>query len=240
MKHLQLLLIALFACSAWAAADLTGEMDALGANKDLMKKARAVDPRNTVRVVQTREVSRTNRLEVGLDYGMAMGGDPYVTSDVVGAQVNFHFTPRFSIGARYYDISNKLNGEGKSVFDQAYDRRQNGDTNFRDPAVAYASDAWLTVLNWYPIYGKMSLFDNTISQFDLYLLGGGGQINLDSGTSTLITAGAGAGIWLTQHLSTRIEARWQGYKDVPGQRYGYTDSRDINQTIISASVGALF
>jgi len=240
MKHLTLLLLALVSCSLWAKGDLTSEMDALGANKDLMKKAKAIDPHNKVRVVQSREVNRTTRFELGLSYGMAMGGDPYIRSDVLGAQLDFHFTPRWSIGGRYYDISNSLNSEGKSVFEAAQRERERGNTNYRNPAVAYAKDAWLGVINWYPIYGKLSLFDSVISQFDLYLLGGAGQINLDTGSTPLFTAGAGAGLWLTQHISTRLEARWQGYKDQPGRSSGVDEgTRDINQTLITATVGFL-
>lgn len=239
MKHVTYLLIALMSLNLWAQdnGDLSTEMDALGANRDLMRKAKAIDPKNKVRVVQNREVSRTMRFEVDLDYGMALGGDPYVKSDVLGGQLNFHITPRFSIGGRYYDISNSLNSEGKAVFEDAKSRNNN---NYRAPAVAYADDAWLAVANWYPVYGKLSLFEKAISQFDLYLLAGAGQINLDTGSTPLYTAGGGAGIWLTQHIATRLEARWQGYKDQPGRNYGYNINRDINQTILTATVGFLF
>ncbi len=240
MKHLTLIFMALLSLNVWAKENLSGKMDALGANRELMRKAKAIDPNNKVRVVQAREVSRTMRLELGLDYGMALGGDPYVSSSVLGGKFDFHLTPRWSVGARYHDISNSLNSEGKSVFNDARSRRAAGDTNFRSPAVAYADSSWLGVINWYPIYGKMSLFDSVISQFDLYLLGGAGQIQLDTGSTPLYTAGVGAGIWLTQHISTRLEARWQGYKDQPGREDGVRESaRDINQTMITATVGFL-
>src|SRR3989338_4994183 len=108
MKRFTLILLSLLATQGWG-EDLTGKMDALGANKDLMRKAKAIDPHNRIRVVQNREVDRYWRLEFGVNYGMAAGGDPYVNTDVLGGQIDFHLTPRWSLGARYYNANNKLN-----------------------------------------------------------------------------------------------------------------------------------
>lgn len=237
MKSLTLVLLSLLAFNA-SADDLSGKMNALGANKDLMKKARAIDPHNRVRVVQNREVDRNFRLELGLNYGMAEGGDPYVNTSVLGGTLDFHITPRWSIGARYINSQNSLTTEGKQVFSDAEARRQSGDTNFRRPGVDYAKDTWLAVLNWYPIYGKMNLFDAGISQFDIYFLGGAGQTSLGSGQSATYTAGGGVGIWFTQHFASRLEARWQGYQDKVYNGIDF-ESRNINQTLLTATIAFL-
>ncbi len=237
MKRLTLILLSLLAFNAWS-EDLTGKMNALGANKDLMKKARAIDPNNRIRVVQNREVDRHMRLELGVNYGMATGGDPYVATNVMGGQLDFHITPRFSVGARYMNAQNSLNSEGKKVFEAAEVEARNNNTSFRKPGTDFAKDEWLAVGNWYPIYGKMNLFDAGVSQFDIYLLGGAGQINLTSGTAPVYTAGAGVGVWFTQHFASRLEARWQGYQDRIWDGLG-TQSRDINQTLLTATVSFL-
>src|SRR5438445_5618800 len=107
MKCMILTLAALLSLNTWAAADLNQEMDALGANRDLMKKAKAIDPDNKVRVVQNREVDRNYRLELGVNYGAnAAGGDPYVNTSAIGGQLDFHITPRWSLGARYTSYQN--------------------------------------------------------------------------------------------------------------------------------------
>lgn len=238
MKHLTLILIGLFAINAFAAEDLAGKMNALGANKELMKKAKAIDPNNRVRVVQNREVDRHMRLELGVNYGMAAGGDPYVATNVLGGQLDFHISPRFSVGARYLNNQNSLNAEGKKVFEAAEIEARTNNNNFRKPGTDFAKDVWLAVGNWYPIYGKMNWFDAGISQFDVYLLGGAGQINLTSGTAPVYTAGIGLGVWWTQHFASRLEARWQGYNDkilVQNEIQG----REINQTMLTASVSFL-
>lgn len=237
MKRLTLLMLSLLALNAWS-EDLSGKMDALGANRDLMRKAKAIDPENRVRVVQNRDVDRYYRLELGVNYGMAAGGDPYVDTTILGGQMDFHFTPHWSVGARYANYNNSLSSEGQRVFDDAETRAAKGDTSFRRPGLDYAKDSWLGVLNWYPIYGKMSLFELGISQFDVYMLGGAGQINLGSGSTPLYTAGGGVGIWFTQHFASRLEARWQGYQDRVYDGLG-TEKRDINQTMLTATVSFL-
>jgi outer membrane beta-barrel protein len=237
MKRLTLIVLSLLAFNAWP-DELTTKMDALGANKDLMKKARAIDPHNRVRVVQNRDVDRNYRLELGINYGMAEGGDPYVNTSVLGGNLDFHITPRWSIGARYINSQNELTSEGKQVFADAERRQQQNDPNFRKPGVDYAKDTWLAVLNWYPIYGKMNLFDAGISQFDIYFLGGAGQVTLGSGTEPIYTAGGGVGIWFTQHFASRLEARWQGYQDHPWNGSA-RDNRDVNQTVLTATVSFL-
>ncbi len=237
MKHLTLILLSVMSFAALA-DDLSSKMNALGANKDLMKKAKAIDPQNRVRVVQNRDVDRNFRFELGLNYGMAAGGDPYVNTSVLGGQVDFHLTPRWSVGARYLNNSNELTSEGKKVMENAEREAQAGNTNFRRPGVDYAKDTWMGVLNWYPVYGKMNLFDAGISQFDMYLLGGAGQINLSSGTAPVYTAGGGVGIWFTQHFASRLEARWQGYTDSVYNGAGFT-KRNIDQTMLTATVSFL-
>lgn len=238
MKFFNFLLLSLFCVNA-IAADLTKEMDALGANKELMKKVKAVDPNNRVRVVQNRDVDRYLRFELGLNGGAALGGDPYSNTSIIGGQLDFHLTPHWSIGGRYENIANSLNGEGKKVFENAESGRNTNTPGYRQPGIDWAKSSWLALINWYPIYGKMNLFDVGISQFDIYLLGGAGQINLaSSGMTPLYSAGAGVGLWLTQHFSTRLEARWQGYQDSIFDGVE-THKRNIDQTVLNMSIGFL-
>jgi outer membrane beta-barrel protein len=215
------------------ATDLNSEMDTLGGNTDLINKVRSIDPKNRVRIVQNRAVDRTMRLELGVNYGAAEGGDPYVNTNNLGASADFHFNPNWSLGARYYNSSNTLNNEGKRVYAEAAAAGPDSPKQF--PSVDYASDTWLGVVNWYPTYGKLNFFDRGIAQFDLYLLAGAGKVLLSSGSSDTWTAGGGVGIWLSQYFSTRLEARYQSYQDQPR---GY-EKRDIDLTVLQASIGLL-
>src|SRR4051812_9057324 len=93
-------------------SNLSSDMNALGGNRDLMERANAIDPKNTTKVVQKREVDRDYRFEIGLFDGIVAGGDPYVNTNNLGGELGFHFTPRWSVGARYYQSANSLSSEG--------------------------------------------------------------------------------------------------------------------------------
>lgn len=235
MKSLILtLILTCLSANTWA-RDLNKDMDALGGNRDLIERAKAIDPQNRVRIVQKRLVDRTMRLELGLNYGIATGGDPYLNTNNLGGSMDFHFNPRFSIGARYYSFANSPNAEGKRVFEEANAARLADNNDLIRPSSDWASSSWIAVANWYPLYGKLNFLDLGVSQFDIYFLGGGGQIMLNSGTAPTYTAGGGIGVWLTQHFTTRFEARYQGYQDnARGEQ-----KRDINLTILSASLGIM-
>ena len=133
MKYL-LLIALLFGAAAHATSkDLSSDLDALGGNQDLADRANAIDPENSTRVVQKRAVDRNMRLELDLDYGIVAGGDPYVNTNNLGADLEFHLTPHWSVGGRYYQSANSLNSEGNHQFDVWNEQRQQGNTSFPGP-----------------------------------------------------------------------------------------------------------
>ncbi len=187
------------------------DLETLGGNEVLIKKAQALDPDNKLRIVQKRLVDRHMRFELGLNLGGVFGGDSYVDSKVVGGQAEFHFTPHWSVGLRHQVYGNKLSNEGQRVYDA--NANQPNDVPYSTPGSVYPINTTLALVSWYPIYGKANIFDAGISQFDLYLTGGAGQINLSSGSTNTWTAGGGIGFWLSQHISARAELRYQNYHD---------------------------
>lgn len=246
MKNLILLITLSFAFSfavnveaATSAAprkkmDVQKQMDTLGGNEALVEKAKALDPENKSQIVQKRAVDRHSRFEVGANYGLVAGGDPYYNTQNFGGTVDFHFTPRWSIGGRYYKYQNQLTTEGKNVFDGAQARQNAGRLEFQIPSVDYpVSSAW-GVINWYPIYGKLNMFDAGIIQFDIYLLAGYGKMELSSGWTDALTAGGGLGFWWSQHVSSRLEARYQTYKETVD-----TGGRKLDEAVITLGMGIL-
>lgn len=211
--------------------DFSKDVDGLGGNDALMEMSDKLNPDSKSRIVQDRIVDRHMRLEVGVNYGGVMGGTTYLQTTNLGATVDFHITPRWSIGARYYNYENKLTPEGERAFDQARAAYAVG-----APATIVDIDtplnAKMATVSWYPIYGKINFFDQAIAQFDLYLLAGGGQIELESGPTSLATAGLGFGLWMTKHVSARAEIRYQAYRDQV-----VTGSRDINSAAATVGLG---
>src|SRR5690349_7307573 len=137
MKRLVLLSLAIsifagfqgFAAESKAAAkkqkiDLRKDMNDLGEDQAVVERAKALDPKNKVQIVQSGAVDFNSSLELGFDYGFVGGGSTYLSSQNIGGNIDFHFTPSWSIGARYYSYLNNLTSEGHSVYDNAL-RTQN-------------------------------------------------------------------------------------------------------------------
>jgi outer membrane beta-barrel protein len=148
--------------------------------------------------------------------------------------VDFHITPRWSLGARYYDYGNSLTPEGQRVFDEARAAYNAGGQSYAIPDIDYPQRSMMGTLSWYPIYGKTNLLDWGIAQFDMYLIGGYGQIQLSSGWTNLAMGGTGVAFWLTKHLSARGEIRYQTYHDQI-----ITGPRDIGTVNMSLGLGIL-
>src|SRR5690606_31252721 len=110
-----------------------------------------------------------------MNYGMVTGGDPYLSSDNLGGRVDFHITPRISLGVMHYQTSNELSSEGKRVYDNAQAAQASGN-NYTIPDSDYAESTTMAIINVYPLYGKLNLFNTGIAQFDLYGIGGYGQV----------------------------------------------------------------
>lgn len=200
--------------------NMGSQFDSLGSNEEIVKKAQAIQPANSMRIVQKREVDRVNRLEIGGSYGMVNGADSYVDTANWGAQIDYHINPRWSLGVRYYDSRNQLTNEGKRVYEDAK-AKQAANLPHTFPDIDYQLSSYMAVVNWYPIYGKVSWLESSVSQFDFYFVAGGGQTKLNSNTtSPIYTGGAGVGIWWNNRITSRLEVRYENYKDqvVSGKR----------------------
>lgn len=213
------------------AAAQKSKLDSLGGNPELVRRAKYLSPTNKTEIVQKREVDRNWRLEVGGNYGFVGGGDPYINTQAIGANLDLHITPRWSVGVRYADYTNSLTPEGKRVFDDAANSAALGQP-YTQPAVDYPKNSTLGTISFYPIYGKLNFFDLGVVQFDLYMIGGAGQMVLNSGSTSTWTGGGGVGIWLTNHLTSRFEVRYQSYQDQI-----YSGSRNENTVISTLSIG---
>lgn len=214
--------------------NLMKELDSLGSNQAIVDRAQAIDGENKIRVVQKRKVDRDLRFEFAVGYDAVSGGDSYIQTNNLGYMLDFHINPRVSVGARYYDSYNELTSEGERVFADARRRQAAGDLNSLRPDVDNPLSSTLGTITVYPLYGKLNFFNLGVTQFDVYLMGGYGQMELSSGSTPTWTAGGGVGIWWAQHVSSRLEARYQDYQDKI-----YSGSRDQSMMAFSFSIGIL-
>ncbi len=210
-------------------ADLLKDFDSLGGNDVLLERAKELNPEQKIYVVQDRIVDRFRRFEFAPEYASVLGGDSFMESRQYGVNIHFHFNPRWSLGAKYSYMNNSLSRDGENLIQ---------DTSiigkYKIPDIDFPKNQKLAFVNYYPIYGKMNLFNAGVSHFDVYGQLGYGQIELKSGTTPTWTAGAGVGFWISQHVTTRLEFRYQNYK---AQRYDGPTSMDL--TLIGIQVGYL-
>lgn len=199
---------------SFAANEKDLDFDSLGGNKTFLDKAQAIAPDQNVSVVQNRMVKRDGRVEIAPEFSGSFGGDTYSRTRSLGMNLNYHFNPRWSVGLKYNYSFNDLTPEGKAAMDRAYEDYQKdpGNPNTPYPEVDYPKQETMALVNWYPFYGKMSLFEKAVAHFDFYFIGGYGQVGLKSGNTSTYTGGAGFGFWVNQNFTTRLEMRYQNYK----------------------------
>lgn len=215
---------------------LAQDFDSLGGNRILMDRAKALEPETQTWIVQNRMVSREHRFEIAPEYSGTTSGDTYNQTQNFGLNVHYHITPRWSVGVKYNKSFNHLTPEGEAMIRRATDAFERNPSRSSPiyPEIDYPKQETLALLNWYPIYGKMNMFDKGVAHFDLYLLGGAGTVQLVSGASSALTAGGGVGFWLNPKVSTRLEMRYMGYtaKSQEGDR-------KLDLSVASVQVGWL-
>lgn len=242
MKALVLILSLFILANIAVAADsnnnssLKKEFQTLGDNKDVIERVKKMDSQQKVRIVQNRLVDRNNRIEIAADFGALFGADTYVKTSNLGAQLQYHLNPNWSFGFEYQKAYNDLSAEGQRQYDKAYACQQGGESGCteRFVGVDFPLETQMATISFYPIYGKMNLFDSGIAQFDVYTRLGYGKKKLHSGSSDVIAAGLGIGIWLNNYITSRLEVRYENYKDL-------LDIKPRNQNAVTAiaSVGVM-
>lgn len=220
--------------AAPAFASVSNDLESLGTNAESVRRANKLESRSKIAIVQNRSVDRHWRLEVGTNYGAVAAGDSYLSTQNLSFDADLHISPKFSLGVRYAKAFNELTPEGKSQFETARTMKNNGQLDYRIPDIDYPESSVLGVVNWYMLYGKINFFDVSVIQFDIYSLAGAGTMQLSSGSTPTYTAGAGIGFWLTNHITSRIEARYQTYQDQV-----YTGSRNLNLFVANLGLGVL-
>ena len=235
-KSLSFILVAAMTVLSFQAkaAGVSQDLETLGSNKDINDRASRLETRSRMAIVQNRAVDRHWRFELGASYIPVASGDSYLNTQNLGVQADLHITPKVSLGVRYQKSYNTLTNEGKNQFDLARAAKAAGSTDYRVPDLDYPDESLMGVLNWYMLYGKLNFFDVKTVQFDIYSLAGYGTQKLASGDTPTWTAGGGIGFWLSNHVTSRFELRYQTYQDKV-----YTGTRDLKLILANFGVGVL-
>jgi outer membrane immunogenic protein len=229
-----LLALVLVCMGAQANAGVSSDLDSLGTNAESIRRANKLESRSRIAIVQNRTVDRHWRVELGTNYGAVASGDSFLNTQALSLNADLHVTPKFSVGVRYAKEFNQLTADGKAIYDNAQALYNAHDVHYRAPQIDYPESSLLGVINWYMMYGKINFFDVSVVQFDIYSLAGAGTMQLSSGSTPTYTAGGGIGFWLSQHVTSRLEVRYQNYQDTV-----YTGSRNLNLIVANLGLGVL-
>lgn len=219
-----LLIFVLLWLGRMAQADILKDFDSLGGNDVLIDRAKSLSPNKNVSIVQNRVVDKRWRHELSTGYANVVGGDSFLNTQTLSLDYHLHITPRWTAGVSYFSMFNKLSKEGRYLIDQ----------NSLVPDVDQPQDGYELLMNYAPIYGKMNMFGLGIVQFDAYGILSYGTMNLNSGQTSTYTWGTGVGLWISQHLTARLELRQRFYQS---QRFG--GPNDTNTTNVGLSFGYL-
>lgn len=238
MKYILTSLFLAFGISA--SADVMEDFSTLGGNDVLLERAQRLNPEQTIEIVQDRVVNRRNRSEIALDASAHVGGDAYTSTQGLGLMYQYHFSPRFSLGVKGAYYFNSLRDEGRYVIDKALEAEAAASDKTKEelkslgliPELDWPKYSYYLVGNYYPIYGKMNIFNAAIAQYDVYALAGVGQVELRHGPSPAYTAGMGFGLWMSQHLASRLEVRWETWE---AQRLSGKET--MNMTALGLTMG---
>ena len=212
MIALRTFLILILSTPLWG-IDLLKDFDSLGGNADLLQKLKVQAKKGTIRIVQKRLVDRTQRWEFSSEYLYSSRGNSYLDSTSTGFTISYHLNPRWSLGMKYHYFFNQLTPEGKNLVEEAQ-RVQRIDPKTElalIPELNWPKTSVLAAMSYYPIYGKLNIFDKGIVHFDIYGTLGAGQMTLRKGSSMTYFTGLGFGLWLSQHLTGRLEYNYQAY-----------------------------
>ena len=212
----------LFLAPSSVLGGLMEDFDSLGGNDVLLKRARLLQPKKEIRVVQNRVVQRRLRSEISPHYSRVFGGDSYLETQFLGLDYRFHISPNWALGLSYSEFFNNLSSEGDFLI------RQEG----RVPDLDYPKRSFEALFNYAPFYGKINFFNQAIVQFDVYGLASYGSLVLNSGPTTTYSLGVGLGLWISQHLTGRLEIRNRYYE---AQRED--GGVDKVTTVLTGSVG---
>ncbi len=232
-KYKMIVLVLVMLAPLMSSADIMEGFDSLGGNDVLLDRAKSLNPEAEIRVVQDRIVPRRWRHEFNVGYSNFIGGDSLVNTQSVNFDYHIHINPRWSVGAKYLKTYNGLSNEGEALVGtggELKDRLKDDEAII--PELDEPTQGYLGVLNYYPIYGKLNMFNSGIVHFDVYLTLGYGQMELQSAASETYTVGGGVGFWISNHLTSRLELRQQFYDS---ERF--TGKQQMNMTIATFSMG---
>jgi outer membrane beta-barrel protein len=151
-----------------------------------------------IKSVQRKVFIKKHRVELypQVAFGITDAFFRYMT---IGGALAYHLNDAFAIEARGGGIANL--GETDAV---RFVRVETGSLLEDPPEYQYHADLGFS---WAPIYGKISLFGESILHFDTYITAGGGVFGTDNRANGAANVGIGQRYFVNRWLTVRLEYR---------------------------------
>jgi outer membrane beta-barrel protein len=215
--------------TAQAASDAGEEVDV----SKITEKYWAQGKDTELGVVQNRKYTSASRLELGAFLG-TVSSDPFLSVKNYGVSLGYHFNQYISVHALWWKASVSSSDALKT-----FESETNSTVNTNKPKFFYGGQ-----VNYNFLYGKASLFGNMIIYVDLFVLGGLGVTDTESGKNLTPFVGLGQKIHLNKFMNLDLQYRIMNYNETilsktvnPGSKVG---ERSNNTDAITLGVSFLF
>lgn len=153
-------------------------------------------------VVQNRKYTTAKKLEVGLLLG-SITTDPFLSVNNFGGSVGYHFNPYTSV--HFTGWKTIVTSSSALV---KFETETGDKVNTNKPLSYYGMDVKQNFL-----YGKASLFGSMIIYVDLFVMGGVGMTQTESGSYFTPSLGLGQKIYLNERMSINLDYRLMKYSE---------------------------
>ena len=202
-------------------------------NQEFAKERKLSD---RIQAVERKFFLKRSRFELYPYFGFDIN-DPFFQHLFVGASLSYHVADSLAIEARGGYVVAAIEKDVIRFTQQATESLLSG-----EPKLVMHADAALT---WSPIYGKFSLFGESIIHFDTYLSGGGGVMLTErregsknvSNTNPAANVAIGQRYFINRWLTFRWELRnYTFLEEVPIANSTESESNLRNTTVIGISL----
>lgn len=238
MKRLIMMIVLLMSSSALAENALpsptpetvAAEGEAVDVSK-VTEKYWAQGKDSELGVVQNRKYTSENRFELDLLTG-SISTDPFLSVHQYGGSLGYHFSQYFSLHA----IAWKASVNNSDAYTSFKAQTSNAAIDLNRPKGFYGLQANENIL-----YGKASLFGKMIIYVDIFVLGGMGITDTDSGKNLTPFVGLGQKIHLNQTMTLHLDYRVMKFNEtIPSSTGGVSHERSNTTDAISFGIGFLY
>jgi outer membrane beta-barrel protein len=181
-------------------------------------------------VVQNRRYSNEGHFELDLLTG-SISSDPFYSTASYGASLGYHLSPNLSLHA----LAWKASTQDSDAYRQLRIEAPSADLYRNAPKSFYGLQ-----VNENLLYGKASLFGKMIIYVDLFLLGGLGMTNTETGTNPTPFIGLGQKIHLNSFAVLDLDYRIMRYSESVKNSSGSTHERTNVTDVLSLGLGFQF